>query len=40
VLELRLPRAEEPKARKIEIKAQLPGGESNKPELKPGQKKS
>jgi HSP20 family protein len=40
VLELRLPRAEEPKARKIEIKAQLPGGESKKPELKPGQQKS
>ncbi len=40
VLELRLPKAEEVKAKKIEIKAQLPHGETAKPERKPRQKKS
>jgi len=40
VLELRLPKAEEVKARKIEIKAELPEGETKKRERKPRQKKS
>ena len=41
VLELRLPKAEEVKARKIEIKAQqLPQGETKKRVRKPRQKKS
>jgi HSP20 family molecular chaperone IbpA len=40
ILELHLPKGEEVKPRKIEIKARLPGGKSNKPELKPGTKKS
>jgi len=40
VLELRLPRAEEVKAKKIEIKAQLPEGEPAKKQRKPAQKKS
>ncbi|MFC1931063.1 Hsp20/alpha crystallin family protein [Chloroflexota bacterium] len=40
VLELRLPKAEEVKAKKIEIKAQLPKGETKKRERKPRQKKS
>lgn len=40
VLELRLPKAEEVKARKIEIKAELPQGETKKRERKPRQKKS
>ena len=40
VLELRLPKAEEVKAKKIEIKAQLPDGETKKRERKPRQKKS
>jgi len=40
VLELRLPKAEEVKARKIEIKAELPQVETKKRERKPRQKKS
>ena len=40
VLELRLPRGEEVQAKKIEIKAQLPEGETKKRERKPKQKKS
>jgi len=40
VLELRLPKAEEVKAKKIEIKAQLPEGETKKRLRKPRQKKS
>ena len=40
VLELRLPRAEEVKAKKIEIKAQIPEGETKKRPRKPRQKKS
>ena len=40
VLELRLPKAEEVKAKKIEIKAELPQGETKKRERKPRQKKS
>ena len=40
VLELRLPKAEEVKARKIEIKAELPQGETKKRQRKPRQKKS
>jgi HSP20 family protein len=40
VLELRLPKAEEFKAKKIEIKAELPQGETKKRERKPRQKKS
>ena len=40
VLELRLPKAEEVKAKKIEIKAQLPEGEPKKAVRKPRQKKS
>ena len=40
VLELRLPKAEEVKAKKIEIKAQLPKAEIKKRQRKPRQKKS
>jgi len=40
VLELRLPKAEELKAKKIEIKAQLTEGETRKRQRKPRQKKS
>ena len=40
VLELRLPKAEELKAKKIEIKAQLTEGETKKHQRKPRQKKS
>ena len=40
VLELRLPKAEEVKAKKIEIKAHLPKGEAKKRQRKPRQKKS
>jgi len=40
VLELRLPKAEEVKAKKIEIKAHLPEGETKKRQRKPKQKKS
>jgi HSP20 family protein len=40
VLELRLPKAEEAKVKKIEIKAQLPEGESKKKVLKPDKEKS
>jgi HSP20 family protein len=40
VLELRLPRAEEVKAKKIEIKARTPEGETRKRPRKPRQKKS
>ena len=40
VLELRLPKAEETKAKKIEIKAQLPKPEAKKRQRKPRQKKS
>ncbi|MFC1938319.1 Hsp20/alpha crystallin family protein [Chloroflexota bacterium] len=40
VLELRLPKAEEVKAKKIKIKAQLPEGETKKIARKPRQKKS
>jgi HSP20 family protein len=40
VLELRLPKAEEVKAKKIEIKAHLPEGETKKRQRKPRQKKS
>jgi HSP20 family protein len=40
VLELRLPRAEEVKARKIEIKALKPGDETEKRQRKPREKKS
>ena len=40
VLELRLPKAEEVKAKKIEIKAELPQGETKKRQRKPRQKKS
>ena len=40
VLELRLAKAEEVKAKKIEIKAELPQGETKKRERKPRQKKS
>jgi len=40
VLELRLPKAEEFKAKKIEIKAELPQGETKKRQRKPRQKKS
>ncbi|MFC1912363.1 Hsp20/alpha crystallin family protein [Chloroflexota bacterium] len=40
VLELRLPKAEEAKAKKIEIKAQLSEGEPKKRGRKPKQKKS
>jgi len=40
VLELRLPKAEEVKTKKIEIKAELTEGETKKRERKPRQKKS
>lgn len=40
VLELRLPKAEATKARRIEIKARLPEGETKKRQRKPRQKKS
>jgi HSP20 family protein len=40
ILELRLPKAEETKAKKIEIKAQLPAPEPKKRLRKPRQKKS
>ncbi|MFC1894241.1 Hsp20/alpha crystallin family protein, partial [Chloroflexota bacterium] len=40
VLELRLPKAEETKAKKIEIKAQLPTPEPKKRQRKPRQKKT
>ena len=40
VLELRLPKVEETKAKKIEIKAQLPKPEIKKRQRKPRQKKS
>ena len=40
VLELRLPKAEEVKAKKIEIKAQLPETGTNKRQRKPRKKKS
>lgn len=40
VLELRLPKAEEVKARKIEIKGHLPEGDTKKRLRKPGQKKN
>jgi HSP20 family protein len=40
VLEVRLPKAEEVKAKKIEIKAHLPKGETKKRQRKPRQKKS
>ena len=40
VLELRLTKAEEVKAKKIEIKAYLPEGETKKRERKPRQKKT
>lgn len=40
VLELRLPKAEEAKAKKIEIKANLPEGETTKKQRRPRQKKS
>ena len=40
VLELRLPKAEEVKVKKIEIKAELPEGETSKRSRKPRQKKS
>ena len=40
VLELRLPKAEEVKTKKIEIKAQIPEGETKKLPRKPKQKKS
>jgi len=39
VLELRLPKAEEVKTKKIEIKAQIPEGETKKRQRKPSQKK-
>ena len=39
VLELKLPRAEEAKARKIEIKPRLSGGTTGKRQRKPAQKK-
>jgi HSP20 family protein len=39
VLELKLPRAEEVKAKKIEIKAQIPEGETKKRQRKSSQKK-
>ena len=39
VLELRFPKGEEIKTKIIEIKAQLPKGETKKPELKSRQKK-
>lgn len=38
VLELRLPKAEEVKSKKIEIKAQIPEGETGKRQRKPRQK--
>ena len=40
ILELRLPKAEELKAKRIEVKAQLPQGETKKQQRKPRQKKS
>jgi HSP20 family protein len=40
VLEIRLPKAEEVEAKKIEVKAQLPEGETKKRQRKPRQKKS
>jgi HSP20 family protein len=40
VLELRLPRGEEPKTKKIAVKAQLPEGETKKPEVKSRKKKA
>jgi HSP20 family protein len=40
VLELRLPKGEQAKAHRIEVKGQLPEGETGKPEKKPKQKKS
>jgi len=40
VLELKIPKAEEVKAKRIEIKAQLPQGETKKRQRKPRQKKS
>jgi len=40
VLELKLPKAEEVKAKKIEIKAQITEGETKKRQQKPRQKKS
>jgi HSP20 family protein len=40
VLELRLPKAEEVKAKKIEVKAHLPESETKKRQRKPRQKKS
>ena len=40
VLEMRLPKAEEVKTKKIEIKAHLPKGETKKQQRKPKQKKS
>ena len=40
VLEVRLPKGEEAKAKKIEVKAQLPEGETVKPEKKSKPKKS
>ena len=40
VLELRLPKAEELKAKRIEVKAQLPQGERKKRQRKPREKSS
>ncbi len=40
ILELRLPRAEELKGKKIEVKAQLPRGEAKKRQRKPKEKAS
>jgi len=40
VLELRIPKAEEVKAKKIEVKAQLPQGEHKRRQRKPKQKSS
>jgi hypothetical protein len=40
VLELRVPKAEEVKAKRIEVKAQLPQGERKQRQRKPKQKAS
>ncbi len=40
VLELRLPRAEEAKTKKIEIKSQIPEGETRETKLKTKRKKN
>ncbi|MFC2036292.1 Hsp20/alpha crystallin family protein [Chloroflexota bacterium] len=40
VLEIKLPKAEEAKVKRIEVKAQIPQGETKKQQRKPRQKKS